>query len=64
MHAAISLSRRGLYLVQNLLEYAFAYGSEHINYMAHSSGAVIGALCGLVYCFSHRDFVSRLVRDD
>lgn len=50
-----------LYVVENIYDHMNAAADDHINYVAHISGAAIGALAGLVYRFSHREYLDRLV---
>jgi membrane associated rhomboid family serine protease len=50
-----------LYVAENLYDYANVDPDDHVNYMAHISGAAIGALAGLIYRLTHREYLERLM---
>lgn len=55
-----ALAIAGLYLVQNLYDFANRDPEDNINYVAHISGAVFGIAMGIVYRFRHREFLEDL----
>ena len=50
-----------LYVAENVYDYANVDADDHVNYMAHISGAAIGALAGLIYRLTNREYLERLM---
>ena len=51
----------GLYIVQNILDYANRDPGDNVNYMAHISGAAIGVIMGLAYRYRHREYLREMI---
>jgi membrane associated rhomboid family serine protease len=56
-----SLAIAGLYIAENVFDYANRDPDSTINYVAHISGAVIGVLLGAAYRFTHRQFLRNIL---
>jgi membrane associated rhomboid family serine protease len=56
-----ALAIAGLYILQNLYDYANRDVDDNINYIAHISGAGIGILMGLIYRVRHREYLNDLM---
>jgi membrane associated rhomboid family serine protease len=53
-----ALAIAGLYILENLYDYAHRDADDNVNYIAHISGAGIGIVAGLVYRFRHREYLN------
>lgn len=49
------------FVAENIYDLMHASANDPINYVAHVSGAVFGAIAGLVYRFSHREYLTAVV---
>ncbi|HEU4655503.1 MAG TPA: rhomboid family intramembrane serine protease [Steroidobacteraceae bacterium] len=49
------------YVAENIYDYSHATVDDHVNYIAHISGAVFGAIAGVAYRFTHRAYLSEIV---
>jgi membrane associated rhomboid family serine protease len=56
-----ALAIAALYILQNLYEYSARDADDHINYVAHISGAAIGIAAGLLYRLRHRVYLSEVM---
>ncbi len=52
-----ALAIAGLYVVENIVDYLHRDPGSTINYVAHISGAVLGAALGVMYRFTHRELL-------
>jgi membrane associated rhomboid family serine protease len=52
-----ALAIAALYIAENVFDYANRDPESNINYVAHISGAAIGVLLGVIYRFTHREFL-------
>jgi membrane associated rhomboid family serine protease len=56
-----ALAIAGLYILQNFYDYTHRDAEDHINYIAHLSGAAIGIAAGLLYRFRHGEYLRELI---
>ena len=50
-----------LYIVQNVVDFAYRGPTDNVNYVAHISGAAMGAIMGWLYRIRHRQYLQDLV---
>jgi membrane associated rhomboid family serine protease len=58
-----ALAIAALYVVENVFDYMNRDPESNINYIAHISGAALGVAAGLIYRFTHREFLREMVHD-
>jgi membrane associated rhomboid family serine protease len=58
-----ALAIAGLYIVENIFDYANREAGDNINYVAHLSGAAIGIAVGLIYRLRNREYLQDLMSD-
>lgn len=55
-----ALALAALYIGENIYDYVHIDPDSHINYVAHISGAAIGAVMGILYRWGKADYLSEL----